>query len=121
MKNSNDQRYNLQTIPSLQQELNEFVMQTEQRLQELAGTLSACRDSQRPAAATKPPRIEITQQPLALTPESQHQEPEPAPPSYQANPENATESNIDDADPLARLNAIKQRLAARMDHHNASN
>lgn len=125
MKTTEDQRSKVSTIPSLQQELTEFVSQTEQRLQELAVKLSACSDRQRTPSVAElrcdqdPPAF--IEQPETRQFDAEIEFPAPAEGSVPDSRTGVLHPELDPADPLTRLQAIKQRIAERIDQQDASN
>ncbi len=106
MRTDNAPRVKSQTLPSLQQELTDFVSHTEQRLNELSGSLSDFR--QRKATTTRP--VEVVQAeaaPVVATDSVAF--------PNEDDKAQENESNLRQTDPLARLKAIKDRLAAQID------
>lgn len=88
----------IRDLRSLRVELNDFVQQTEGRLQSLATSLGQyVNDHQQPLSDTSADTGGIQ----ALSTDQHAVIPDPT-------------------DPLGRLNAIKQRLAKRIDNHDAS-
>ena len=133
MKTTEAQSSKVSTIPSLQQELTDFVMQTEQRLQDIAVKLSACRDQQRTQSFTEPTcdqnpptfidQLETPETDVEVDVEidAEAEFPTPAENTVPDSQPGVLHPELDPADPLARLQAIKQRIAARIDQHDASN
>lgn len=117
-------RPNVPAIQALQQELQDFVTQTEQRLQALASNLSACRQSQTilPTCdqGPEPSSLETAELLDAFEFETEIKLPTPAEDAAAKPQASVAHPDLDATDPLVRLNAIKQRIAARIDQHDGS-